>query len=215
MTTPLREGVKNHLNQYQLNDDQMQHLMAMQEESVVAEKPSQPQGWNIRAMQLASVAAALVIAVLLAWPAAYSPRNDSKMPLAIAMEVAKNHIKLKPLEVKSPALEPIRRYFTELDFTPVKSQLYDSRGNSLLGARYCSIAGVSAAQLRYKDELGQFQTLYEVGYDPAIYGVLPDINKGETPLTIVARGVKTTIWVEQDLLMVSAENNDVGDDLHK
>ena len=211
MNMPLREGVENHLNQYQLNDNQMQSLMAMQTESSVAEKPLQAQRWNIRSMQFASVAAALVIAVLLAWPATHSLRNESQMPLAIAMEVAKNHIKLKPLEVKTPALAPIRRYFTELDFLPVKSQLYSRRGNSLLGARYCSIAGVSAAQLRYKDELGQYQTLYEVGYDPLIYGPLPDINKGETPLTIIVRGVKTIIWVEQDLLMVSAENNDIED----
>ena len=211
MNMPLREGVENHLNQYQLNNDQMQRLMAMEKDSSLAKEPLQAQGWNIRSMQLASVAAALVIAVLFAWPASYTLRNDSNMPLSIAMEVAKNHIKLKPLEVKTPTLAPIRRYFTELDFSPVKSQLYGRRGNSLLGARYCSIAGVSAAQLRYQDELGQFQTLYEVGYDPAIYGPLPDINKGETPLTIVARGVKTTIWVEQDLLMVSAENNDVAD----
>jgi len=209
MTTPLRKGVENHLNQYQLNDDQMLRLMTMQGENSSPEETPYTSRWNIRNLQFTSVAAALIVAVVLAWPTLYSPRNTSEIPHAISMEVAKNHIKLKPLEVTSPTLTPIRRYFTELDFSPVKSQLYERRGNSLLGARYCSISGVSAAQLRYKDKRGQFQTLYEVGYDPEIYGPLPDINKGEMPLIIVARGVKTTIWVEQDLLMVSAEYNEI------
>ena len=209
MTTPLRKGVENHLNQYQLNDDQMLRLMTMQGENSSPEETPYTSRWNIRNLQFTSVAAALIVAVVLAWPTLHSLRNASEIPRAIAMEVAKNHIKLKPLEVTSPTLTPIRRYFTELDFSPVKSQLYERRGNSLLGARYCSISGVSAAQLRYKDKRGQFQTLYEVGYDPEIYGPLPDINKGEMPLIIVARGVKTTIWVEQDLLMVSAEYNEI------
>lgn len=209
MTKPLREGVENHLNQYQLNDDQMQRLMTMQKENSSPEEAPYTASWNTRILQFSSLAAALVVAVLLAWPAIYSLKNTSEIPRSIAMEVAKNHIKLKPLEVTSPTLTPIRRYFTELDFSPVKSELYERRGNNLLGARYCSISGVSAAQLRYKDKRGQFQTLYEVGYDPKVYGPLPDINKGETPLIIIARGVKTTIWIEQDLLMVSAEYNEI------
>jgi len=209
MTKPLREGVENHLNQYQLNDDQMQRLIAMQDASSSSEEAAYTASWNIRILKFSSVAAALVVAVLLAWPVLYSQNKASDIPRSIAMEVAKNHIKLKPLEVTSPTLTPIRRYFTELDFSPVKSQLYERRGNNLLGARYCSISGVSAAQLRYKDKRGQFQTLYEVGYDPKVYGPLPDIDKGETPLIIIARGVKTTIWVEQDLLMVSAEYNEI------
>jgi len=209
MTKALREGVENHLSQYQLNDDQMQRLITMQEENLSSEERPYTGRWNTRMLQFTSLAAVLIVAVLLAWPALYSLNNASEIPRSIAMEVAKNHIKLKPLEVTSPTLTPIRRYFTELDFLPVKSQLYERRGNSLLGARYCSISGVSAAQLRYKDKRGQFQTLYEVGYDPEIYGSLPDINKGETPLVIVARGVKTIIWIEQDLLMVSAEYNEI------
>lgn len=207
MKQELRQSVEQHLNQHQLNDDQLQTLMNMQANAQAGNaKPEITSNGEFHKYARLACAALVMLAVSLIWLPEYWAGRAADMPQAIAMEVAKNHIKLKPLEVKTQTLAPIRSYFTELDFSPVRSLLYESRGNLLLGARYCSIAGVSAAQLRYKDAEGQMQTLYEVGYDPEIYGPLPDIDKGEMPLVIIARGVKTTIWVEQDLLMVSAEN---------
>jgi len=64
------------------------------------------------------------------------------MTLRIAMEVAPNHIKLKPLDVETDSMERIRRYFTDLEFVRVESQLLASSNLELLGGRYCSVQSV-------------------------------------------------------------------------
>ncbi|MFT4799487.1 MAG: hypothetical protein ACI9B8_002041 [Sulfitobacter sp.] len=69
------------------------------------------------------------------------------VPQLIAAEVAKNHINMKPLEVQTGKLNELKDYFTELDFSPVQSSHFSA--GQLIGARYCSVQGVTAAQLRY------------------------------------------------------------------
>ncbi len=127
---------------------------------------------------------------------------------AISQEVAKNHIKMKPLEVRSSKLSEVQRYFTMLDFSPIESTLrFADQAHALLGARYCSIRGVTAAQLRYQAGSG-LSTLYEVPYDAALFGDLPNIDRGDEPIQSYSKGVSVKIWVEKGLLLVSAQNVD-------
>ncbi|MGS0695170.1 hypothetical protein [Shewanella sp. 0m-4] len=126
----------------------------------------------------------------------------NSMSWKIADEVAKNHIKMKPLEVQTKQLSTLRQYFTELDFAIVNSSRIGANGQ-MLGGRYCSVQGLTAAQIRFSDQ-GQAITLYEVQYDRALYGELPNIEAGDLPIELVARGVAVSIWVEKGLLMASA-----------
>lgn len=204
----LREGVEQHLGQFQLDETQLQHLLQLQQHAEKAEAlppPSTLKQRPSRQYALLSSVAALLLVVVIGWQPNQFFTNNSDLSLAIANEVAKNHIKLKPLEVSTDSLPKIRDYFTELEFSPVKSRWYQRRATKLLGARYCSIAGITAAQIRYQDKNGQLQTLYEVSYDSDIHGDIPNIDKGETPIEIIVKGVKTEIWVEQGLLMATAQ----------
>lgn len=130
--------------------------------------------------------------------------QQALMVAAIAEEVAKNHIKMKPLEVKSSALVDLQRYFDLLDFSPIRSGIAFT-DKLLLGGRYCSIQGVTAAQLRYQTDESK-STLYEVVYDGAVFGKLPNIDHGEVPIEHYSRGVAVKIWVEKGLLLVLAQN---------
>ena len=124
----------------------------------------------------------------------------------IADEVAMNHIKMKPMELKSDSLAPLRDYFTQLDFSVVSSDLLAKQNYTMLGGRYCSIQGVTAAQIRYRTDNGRKVTLYEVAYDPKLYGDIPKIAQGETPLSIDVKGVSVSLWVEKGLLMAEASS---------
>lgn len=124
----------------------------------------------------------------------------------IADEVAMNHIKMKPLELKTSSMAPLRDYFTELDFSVVGSRLLSKQNNIMLGGRYCSIQGVAAAQIRYETVTGQKVTLYEVGYDVQRYGDIPRIDQGELPLSIDVKGINVSLWVEKGLLMAEVKN---------
>lgn len=131
---------------------------------------------------------------------------DAKKVHSIATEVVKNHVKLKPLDIKTQNVREIQRFFTQVDFLPSASKLlereYALSHEQLLGGRYCSIQGITATQLRYQDKQHQISTLYEVGYYPPAFGHIPDIDKGEAPHTTSLKGFSVTMWVERNLFMV-------------
>ncbi len=127
----------------------------------------------------------------------------------IADEVARNHVKMKPLEVQTEQLSQLRNYFTQLDFTPVNSSfLTKSSDSKMLGGRYCSIQGLTAAQIRFSQKDKQPITLYEVQYDPSLYGKQPILELGDKPTELIVRGVAVSIWVEKGLLMATARSID-------
>jgi len=42
--------------------------------------------------------------------------------------------------------------------------------------------------------------LYETIYNPKIFNYLPNLDEGEEPITVYAKGVQVEIWVEKGLL---------------
>ncbi len=123
----------------------------------------------------------------------------------IALEVARNHIKLKPLDVETNSMDGIRRYFTDLEFVPAESSLLASADLELLGGRYCSIQSVPAAQLRVTlPDNNRLQTLYQTEYHQDIFGPLPVLENGGIPVTVNVKGITVRIWVEKGLLFTLA-----------
>lgn len=157
--------------------------------------------WYALSAFTASIVLVLILNVL-------SPTERTELSLSIANEVAMNHIKMKPLEFKTNSMAPLRDYFTALDFSVVGSRLLSKQSNTMLGGRYCSIQGVTAAQIRYETDKGQKITLYEVGYDARLYGELPNIDSGEIPLSIDVKGINVSLWIEKGLLMAEVKNID-------
>lgn len=189
----IKDATKSYYQQASLNDDAMDRFSSMLEE----EKPKA--GFQFRP-QL--VAACLLVVVSLA--IFLVPSSPQTVEMAIAKEVVKNHIKMKPLEIESNDLGALRKYFTQLDFFLIQSQRYDI-GN-MLGARYCSIQGVTAAQMRYQspiDDGANVISVYEVEYDPQLFGDIPSLDQGLAPKEIILNGLSVKLWVEKGLLMVS------------
>lgn len=134
--------------------------------------------------------------------------TQQQMVAAIADEVAKNHIKMKPLDINSNHFQEVQGYFTQLDFLPSASQHFNQSATQvvdhLLGGRYCSIRSITAAQLRFGDNEQNRTTLYQTEYLPDVFGTLPVLEQGQTPLVTYAKGLRIEIWVEKQLLMVSS-----------
>jgi len=70
------------------------------------------------------------------------------------------------------------------------AQRFTLTETTLQGGRYCSIQGVTAAQLRYSLGEDEVSTLYEVGYDPGTFGPIPDLDQGQRPEQLLVRGLK-------------------------
>jgi len=196
MKQPLKQQLKHHFKQIELSGQQLSDLQKMttsKEEK--SSKLSRYFGGNMAAVGIFLVAS-IAIFMMSQFPTGVS----KDMPRLIAEEVVKNHLKLKPLEVKAKSISSIRGYFSKLEFMPVDSRMVAHEGMQLLGGRYCSLQGITAAQLRLKQG-DNLQTLYQTQYLPEIFGHLPDIGKGEAPLVVYAKGIKVKIWVEKGLLL--------------
>jgi hypothetical protein len=189
----LKKATKDYFERPQLNEDKLAEF-----EQLLATVPSSNQRRRWRPISVCAVVLLLALGFILILPS-----SDVGIQQQIANEVAKNHIKMKPLEVTASTVRELRPFFRELDFVVTPSNYFSARHHTLLGARYCTIQGNTAAQLRFRNSQGEKVTLYEVDYDPGRYGRLPSIEKGESPVTLILKGVQVNIWREKGLLMAS------------
>jgi len=203
MKKSLKHAIQDKLENVALNAQQLEQLDQIQtnlqgsDETVLSNKKPQPRFW------LSSAFIAIVISISLFSYFSTKP-GSSETIQRIANEVAQNHLKMKPMEVQTSNMSEVQNYFTKLDFLPLPSQQL-SKPIQLAGGRYCSIQSSTAAQLRYKNKKGSYVTLFETPYDPKLFNQIPNLDKGEEPVTTYARGIKVTLWVERGLLMVSTE----------
>jgi hypothetical protein len=201
MKRPLDKVLRDHLNSRQLDAGQLDALRSMQRAHDGAPPDPKPRRDTLIAVVALLVLAAGVIVTKVSRFGGPELRIDE-----IAAEVTENHLHRKPLEVDTTRIAGIQEYFTRLDFMPVESRYLADRGLTLLGGRYGSLQGVTAAQLRFtaagEDELF---TLYEVGYDPEVFRHIPDYDKGESPVSTWSRGIQVTLWVEKGVLFAFTE----------
>ena len=199
MNTPLKQAVIDKLDAYTLGEDKLQKLESLTRQAAPASARRRIPFWPVA---MAGAVAAFLLAFLL------TPQllEQGDVRERIALEVASNHIKLKPLEVETSTIEGIRDYFNKLDFMPVSSALVARSGLELLGGRYCSLQGVTAAQLRVREPgSDNVQTLYQTEYIRDVFKEMPVMEDGGEPVELYVKGVKVKIWVEKGLLFALTE----------
>ena len=79
----------------------------------------------------------------------------------VAQEITLNHNKLLNLDFNETNVLTLSSLMQKLDFQLVESGHISLRGLDVVGARYCSIQGNIAAQIRMKNEAGKLFTLYQ------------------------------------------------------
>lgn len=188
MKPNLKRHVLEHLESHQLDEQQLRRLERLQRRG--------GRTWlSRRRVPVSALGSVLLLAaVVLLWPA------EPGVALKIADEVAVNHLKQRPLEVRGANVAALQSYFDELDFRLVQTSLGNVGRDRMLGGRYCSIQGVTAAQLRLRDAAGRTETLYQVRYDASRFGALPDVGGGQAPWSAQVRGLTVDLWVEKGLL---------------
>jgi hypothetical protein len=208
---PLKQQLQQHIERVQLSDSQFKKLEdLMNQGTAPVETPVERQRW--RSLAVAAMFVVAVVTTLMV--SQFSNTSLEDMPLLIAEEVVSNHLNLKPLEVKGGSINKVRGYFTKLNFMPAESKLRALDSLQLLGGRYCSLQGITAAQLRMKQ--GQnLQTQYQTEYLPEVFGDLPRLENGEQPLVVYAKGVKVNIWVEKGLLFALTDSPAVKKSMQK
>lgn len=198
----LKKVMREHVEEQSLSDNQLETLMQLQKEVAGNKKKAgfKPYRW---------VAIVAVFIMVMGNFFYFVVQPGLSLDQRIGNEVAKNHIKLKPLEISTSSMQAIRGFFTELDFLPMESSLLTGSGKNLIGGRYCSIQGVNAAQLRLKDsKTGQVHSLYQTIYDKDVFKGLPQLNENQKPITVYSKGLAVDIWVEKGLLFALTKENE-------
>ena len=189
MNTGFKHRIVEHLQQRELDDAQWQQLRSLQQRANGSRSRRRP--------ALVALAASLLLALLVGLTLDWTDQDLSRQ---IADEVAMNHLKQRPLEVVGSTLDDLRPYFDELEFQLLEPSNWQASSFGLAGGRYCSVRGVTAAQLRLHDDDGGSDTLYQVTYDRSRFGEIPNVGKGESPLAVRVRGLRVDLWVEKGLL---------------
>jgi len=197
----LREKVSDHFESKVLSKHQLESLNALQDVESKEHKNVYERSFKIVTL--------MFFVVLTLVSTFYFLADEVSLEEKIGMEVAKNHIKLKPLEIETSEMQDIRDYFTQLEFVPTESKRLAIMGNELLGGRYCSIQGITATQLRIKDKTtGEVQTLYQTVYNPEVFSGLPKLEDGGQPHRVYSKGIEVDIWVEKGIVFALTRNSD-------
>ncbi|HJY84533.1 MAG TPA: hypothetical protein VKK81_26060 [Candidatus Binatia bacterium] len=160
---------------------------------------------NWRQMLVHGGVAAAVLGLLLGvfylgtFPRSPLPGHLSADPLArsIGREIAMNHKKQLPMEFSAMDYAGLQSQMSKLDFAPAPPSSPAGSSLHVVGARYCSIQGQLAAQIRARDQAGLVYTLYETKLTNKLRGVTGEVK---------ADGVRIRLWSENGLFYGLAVN---------
>ena len=198
----LKNSIQQHIDHIDLADEQLDELMQLQELSSSNQTERSRSNYFVK---LVGIAATLVITIA---AGLFISNQQTSIGNKIAFEVSKNHLKLKPLEISTNQLSDLSNYFTLLDFKLVHTKILSDPNWELIGARYCSIQGNSAAQLRLKNkQTGIIETLYQAPYSENQFSKVPVLEYNQLPLQEYAKGIGVNIWVEKGVLFALTNNS--------
>jgi hypothetical protein len=205
MKKNLKHSICEKFQSLELNPDQLAKLG-----TPIAASSAQPSsrrkrlGWPAWS---AATAAAMILSIGIFFANQMVQEHGSRVLLeAIAVEVANNHLKLKPLEIESGSLNEVLSYFDRLEFQLLESsRITGNAGDQLLGGRYCSIQGIDAAQLRVASADGELSTWYEATLPAEKLVQIPDIDDDDIPAEYVIKGLRVRIWQEQGVVFAQAK----------
>ena len=212
MTKSVKSAAEQFFNQQSLSEDALKRILETANHSSDMPPPldaeearnQTKQRLPIKAWGMA--ASVLFLSIWLGVMGINQYQHEHRVELIIA-EVVKNHGNLKPLEVNASNFNQVVSYFDQLSFLPSFSQVLgisDQIESRLIGGRYCSIQGITAAQLRMQNEQGQYSTLFQT-QDAEAFEMIPDIHLGHDPIVAYSKGYQVSMWREKGLLMVMVE----------
>ena len=199
---PLREQIKHEVQRHHLDDDQYAELERMMARR---ESPGKGQGAGLSRRGLLTGTAAVAAVAGLAVGGLPWLMDGPVGVEGLAEEVLRNHRRLKPLDLQTRGFEQLSDYFSGgLDFRLVHSERLAWDRLTLEGGRYCSLAGVRAAQLLMRTPEDAVVSFYQTRYNPERFGTLPERRHGEAPVSLRRERYRVEIWVERGILMAAA-----------
>lgn len=205
MTTDLKNALQDKFSGLELDEKKLRQLekqLLASQEKKLREKSFR---LGVPYWPAAAISVILCFLVLFSYDA-YKMYRGKMLVNSLVSETVQNHLKLKPLEVKSARFDEVLDYFEMLEFNPIKSSyLVPKSGDTLLGGRYCTIQGADAAQLRVVSKDGRVSSWYQGMLPSGDLDLLPDVRKGQMPIQRSLRGLQTKLWQEGGVVFIEVQ----------
>ncbi len=163
---------------------------AMLDRLVALEANARPRRYPRRWAAIAAVVVAVIGGGL--W-LTLDDHSSGALARAIASEIAMNHEKQLDADFVTASHAELRRVMDKLDFSLAESRRILAPGLRLVGARYCSIRGQLAAQLRFRSGDEEMLTVYQT----ALTDELARIGTAQ----VRADDVLVELWSEGDVFL--------------
>jgi len=186
---PANEAIKSYYQKQNLPSDKRQQMIDIAQ---LPEQQINPESVNWKNRLLAqrniSIAASLLFAVIVSFQWTVTPPTQQQLVASIAQEIAINHQKQFASDFAETSYAGLSNVMTKLDFKLIDSVRLKEKGLQILGARYCSLSGHIAAQVRLKNSAGVIFTLYQTNSHETF--------KKLTAHSQNANGIKINMWNE-------------------
>ena len=189
--------IRAHYTRESLGDDSLSRLRnSGAGESLAGESD----GAETRRRGPGVAAAALVLAMLGVGLAAYGwvgiwKAGWEQQAHKAAAEIAYNHNKNLDVEFQAASFRDLQKPLARLDFQLAAPARMQAEGLRLIGARYCSVGGHIAAQIRLAGPEGRRLTLYQFRPGTDYEGL------SEAGIESEIDGVRVVVWREAGLVM--------------
>ena len=202
--TPLREGIREIVAEDRLDEAELARLRGLVPAAAsAADRPADPsrRRWLSVAAGVGGAAVAGILGANLVGRGGSS--GAAANAKALAEEIAYNHLRIAPLDFASTDLTRLREGFATLGFNLLDAAEVEGVPGVLRGGRFCSVASVPAAMLRYRTEAGVL-TVYQALYDPQRHRGAADMDAGMPGNVQRARGVEVCLCHTQGVLLAVA-----------
>lgn len=199
----LDEHVQDFYAQQQLRPEKLNQLMAQAAAaSRVKQAPARALiAWARRSATHKILAVAALLALFITLPLTqWYVADQGDWPLRAAREIALNHKKQLTAEFLAQDYAALRAHMSKLDFVLTAPEHMPEAQLRVVGARYCSIQGHLAAQIKLEDPQGKRYTLYERS--------LIDTPTLPSQSEYMVDGVRIQEWQEAGLFFALASSPD-------
>ncbi len=194
----LSSHVKDYYQAQKLAPEKLENLLAQasKHRSIQAETEIHPSVVTINRKWFLPrhyvIAASLLFCFIVVYQFIYiNSLSPEQIGQRVAQEIALNHNKQLAVEFLGNNLRYLRNEMYKLDFNLVASEKMTPANFTIVGARYCSIQGQLAAQIKLVDKQGRRYTLYQT--------YLSDTLKSLPTAEYTVNGIAIQQWREQDI----------------
>jgi len=204
----LDDCVREYYSRQELRPEAMARLMSLTDLSRgstggLSDAPPRSKGSRVATW----LAAALLLATV---GLIYSARNGQLISgkgtedraARIASEVARNHLKNEAIEFRASDYLALSRQMGRLEFELRPPARLGHSPYEVLGARYCSIQGQQAAQIKLKDRKARVLTLYETPWNESLVRAAGREYRFDR--------VRVSLWRENGIFLGLAQTNSTG-----